>query len=1376
MKRSHLVIAFILFILFSAATATAAERYFKFEIDSEEQIGKLTKIISIDRVDSNTVYAYANDKEYDEFLKMGIPHEVLPAPSTLADVKMAQTKDAVREWDSYPTYSAYVSMMYQYATDYPSICRIVNAGQSEEGRDILFAVISDNVSTEENEPEVMYTSTMHGDETVGYVLMLRLIDSLLVSYGTDSLATRLIDSCEIWINPNANPDGTYAGGDNTVSGATRYNSNFVDLNRNFPDFQDGPHPDGNSYQAETIVMMDIADAQNFALSANFHGGAEVVNYPWDTWATLHPDNDWYFDISTIYADSAQYYSPTGYLTYLGGVTNGYAWYEVDGGRQDYMNYFQGGREVTIELSNTKLPSASQLPSFWNYNRVSLFDWLENGLYGIRGLVTDNVTSLPVDAKITVLGHDTDNSEVFTDPDVGDYHRMIEAGRYDLEFSAPGYFPDTVHNVTVTDWNTTIVDMALQPLPNEPVFVFNDNNYDNTNPGETVTMDITLENVGGGNAYNTVGRLFTDDALISITQDTSTFPTIAALGGIETSLSNYVFEISPSCTTFHVVDFSLELNADGVQDTVDFTFMVGDRVVFFSDDFSFDQGWTGYGGSGEWSRGPAVGGSGSDGSGGPDPDYDHTTTGDEYVLGNDLTSGSGGDYNSGLSSTYWITSPYFDCSDITGVQMRFYRWLGVEDDSYDHAYLQVYNGTSWVTIYENGSSDINESAWSEQFYDVSLYADNNPDFQIRFGIGPTDGSVQYCGWNIDDFELKGYGTTPEGDPELSYQPFELRDSLHLGQSATDTVIAHNYGDALLRIRFFTSNEWLSFNSDQQNVDPGDSLILPVTINTASLSPGNHIGLIEYTSNDPLNSSGTIDVLLHIYSPDISITETSISETVNADEQKTHPFVIANDGPGILQYDISRQMFSGKETGAAKVTTEKDLIGYHPVETDKPGSGAEPYYTKIDKSSGGPDNWGYSWIDSDESNGPQFSWIDITSVGTSVTLDDDDSSAAIPTGFDFPFYENIYSSLNITSNGILTFGGGSTARTNTTMPDNNQPNNMIAMWWDDLDPSAYGNIYYYYDAAENRFIVSFINIPNYSSSAGTGSLNFQAVLYSNGKILLQYDVMDPGSDAAGLQGATVGIENAAGDDGLEVVFNSSYMHDQLAIQFTAADWLSVTPASGSIDPFSNITVNVEFDATDMEDGEYTGQMTITSNDPDTPSLDVPISMTVQSQLFPPDAPDLMLPENNQQGVAQPVVLDWSDVLQAESYGVQIDTLDTFNEILRDTTVDISEWNVDGLIEGETYFWRVRGQNQAGWGDYSSVWSFTTEISWVCGDASGDGLVNLIDITALINYLYKEGPAPDPEKAGDVDSSGTVNLLDITYLISYLYKEGPDPNCPQ
>jgi len=255
--------------------------------------------------------------------------------------------------------------------------------------------------------------------------MLNLIDTLLENYGTVTRITYLVNNIEIYINPLANPDGTYTYDNSTVAGAIRYNANGVDLNRNYPDPDptDGPHPDGNAWQTETIHFMNFAESRDFVMSANFHGGAEVCNYPWDTFSYLNTDDNWWQYISHEYADTAQLYSPSTYMDgFNDGITNGYDWYPIAGGRQDYMNYFHQCREETFEISNVKLISESQIQNHWEYNRRSLLNYMEQSLYGIHGIVTDANTGQPLEVEIFILNHDVDSSWVYSILPLGIYHR------------------------------------------------------------------------------------------------------------------------------------------------------------------------------------------------------------------------------------------------------------------------------------------------------------------------------------------------------------------------------------------------------------------------------------------------------------------------------------------------------------------------------------------------------------------------------------------------------------------------------------------------------------------------------------------------------------------------------------------------------------------------------------------------------------------------------------------------------------------------------------------------------------------------------------------------------------------------------------------
>ena len=439
------------------------EVYFKITDCPGNRINYISSIISIDKLLNNQVFAYANENQFREFLKLNIIFEILKPPSFVEHVKMAANTMSVFNWDSYPTYQQYTEMMYDFALNFPSICKIYDIGQSINDKSILFVKISDNVNADEDEPEFMYSSTMHGNEIPGYILMLRLIDYLLNNYNSDPKITTMVNNLEIWINPLANPDGTYYGGDNTVYGAKRYNLNNVDLNRNFPDPDDGSNPDGNERQPENIIMMGFMQNRDFVLSANLHAGAEVINYPWDTWRRLHADDDWFQYISRQYADTVHLYNSTYLDGFDDGITNGYEWYTISGGRQDYVNYFLHGREVTMELSNTKIPAPSTLPNFWEYNYRSLLNYMEQSMFGIEGYITDSIYGNPLKARIEIVGHDIDSSFIYSDSLSGFYHRLIYQGMYDLKISCPDYIEKIIYGVNVYNQQLTKLNIGLAPI-------------------------------------------------------------------------------------------------------------------------------------------------------------------------------------------------------------------------------------------------------------------------------------------------------------------------------------------------------------------------------------------------------------------------------------------------------------------------------------------------------------------------------------------------------------------------------------------------------------------------------------------------------------------------------------------------------------------------------------------------------------------------------------------------------------------------------------------------------------------------------------------------------------------------------------------------
>ncbi|MBN1950123.1 MAG: hypothetical protein JW801_02915 [Bacteroidales bacterium] len=441
------------------------EVYFRFSRKSVD-LSLITRMVSIDRISSDSVYAYANKSEFESFLAMKRNYHVLsPAGYSLEKNAPATENIFSESWNVYPAYEEYLDYMLEMSATYPDLCRLDTIGKSVEGRLLLCLKISDYPENDEAEPEFLFTSTIHGDEVTGFMLCLHLIDTLLQQYSSNPEIKELVDTCEIFINPNANPDGTYAAGNSTVYGAVRSNANGYDLNRNFPDPQYGDNPNGAPYQPETLVMMEYLKKHTFVLSANYHGGAEVINYPWDTWPESHPDDDWFSHISFEYADTVKRYAGASYFSDVieTGVIMGYDWYPIAGGRQDYVTYFLHGREITIEVSESKMPDPAAIPHYWNWNKAAMLNYIRQCTYGLHGIVTDAVTSEPLKAEIIVINHDAAQSYVLSDPLNGEFHRLIAPGTYRLCFKKDGYLNEYLDNVILSDYGVSEwMEVQLKP--------------------------------------------------------------------------------------------------------------------------------------------------------------------------------------------------------------------------------------------------------------------------------------------------------------------------------------------------------------------------------------------------------------------------------------------------------------------------------------------------------------------------------------------------------------------------------------------------------------------------------------------------------------------------------------------------------------------------------------------------------------------------------------------------------------------------------------------------------------------------------------------------------------------------------------------------
>jgi hypothetical protein len=310
--------------------------------------------LTIDHVEADGFELYG-PKGLGKFLtKNNIPHSPMKNAGLVARA-------------SYPTPEEITQELKSITDKFPEISKMFSIGKSVKGRDLWVIKLSNNVLVDDDRPEFKYIANMHGDEIVGRELMVRLVKDLLLSYGKDPVITNLMDRAQIYIMPSMNPDGAALG--------SRGNAKSVDLNRDFPDFSTSDNRDTVDGRApETQAVMKWQKERRFILSANFHGGAEVVNYPWDTKAEKFPQEALVKELCLEYAGLAPYIAAS--TAFNNGITNGFDWYEVNGGMQDWSIYYKKDLQITVEVSNTKWPEYSKVDYYYQQNKPALIKFME----------------------------------------------------------------------------------------------------------------------------------------------------------------------------------------------------------------------------------------------------------------------------------------------------------------------------------------------------------------------------------------------------------------------------------------------------------------------------------------------------------------------------------------------------------------------------------------------------------------------------------------------------------------------------------------------------------------------------------------------------------------------------------------------------------------------------------------------------------------------------------------------------------------------------------------------------------------------------------------------------------------------------------------
>ncbi len=367
------------------------------------------------------VIDHMSKKSYEVYGPEGLGLWLKSIGAPIIDLAIIEGLDNKNTGD-YPTPEKVGDDLLKLSKKFPDIMTLFSIGKSRGGRDLWVIKISDHPNVDETEPEVKYIGNMHGNEIVGRELLVKLIEDIGNRYYSgDTEIIDLVDNTEVFIMPSMNPDGALK--------RQRGNGAWKDLNRNFPDFSTLDNrdiPDGR--EPETMAVMKWQNSRKFSLSANFHGGTKVVNYPWDTTRTPAPLTDMTIELSKEYASSVDgFFNST---EFPGGIVNGNVWYEVNGGMQDWSYYYHNDLQVTIELSHQKWPPYSDIPQYYSENSWSLVRFLKRVHQGL-GVKLPNKTSA---GKLSILRIENGRKKKVGDYRInnGEFYKVLNQGIYEVQ--------------------------------------------------------------------------------------------------------------------------------------------------------------------------------------------------------------------------------------------------------------------------------------------------------------------------------------------------------------------------------------------------------------------------------------------------------------------------------------------------------------------------------------------------------------------------------------------------------------------------------------------------------------------------------------------------------------------------------------------------------------------------------------------------------------------------------------------------------------------------------------------------------------------------------------------------------------------------------
>ncbi len=354
-----------------------------------------------------------------------------------------QTVENLRVPNGYYTVFELNYIADSLAQNFPSICALYQIGTSSAAHPMYALKISDNVTMDEIEPEVMFDGGIHGDEVGGPENMIRFARDLCLQYGSDETITRAVDSTEIWIIYCLNPYGR--------ENMTRYNAVGVDINRDCGYMWNSSGGSNAAFsQPESRLIRKMLTEHQMVIHISYHSGTEFISFPWSYRPELSPDQDNHNYLAQQYALNSGYDN----IPYGPGYSGMYA---INGSTKDYGYGATGAISWSVEISLSKQPPAAQIVPYYLKNKPAMLSMITHAYsQGIQGIVTDSLTGEPVSATVFVDGF----FPVNTSSQNGDFHKFLVPGNYSVRVEANGYVSKTFTDIEIVNGQVTGLTIPL----------------------------------------------------------------------------------------------------------------------------------------------------------------------------------------------------------------------------------------------------------------------------------------------------------------------------------------------------------------------------------------------------------------------------------------------------------------------------------------------------------------------------------------------------------------------------------------------------------------------------------------------------------------------------------------------------------------------------------------------------------------------------------------------------------------------------------------------------------------------------------------------------------------------------------------------------